>query len=216
MPTSDYHPISAVLDVIEQIKPASILDIGVGFGRWGILCREILEIYNERMLPDQWKIRIEGIEIHEPFRNPFWSIAYDKVHIGNASEVISRLGNYDLIICGDVIEHFDKEAGEQFLKEMLKHGQFVIVTSPNGYMPQGATHGDEYQRHRSGWTERDFRSIPYKFKIITSTFVSILSSDQKKLDAINFYNELELLGVKKGFFMLFKLFWVHAMRRLRR
>jgi len=40
--------IGNVSDVIMKIvtaEPATLLDIGVGFGRWGFLCRETLDVF---------------------------------------------------------------------------------------------------------------------------------------------------------------------------
>jgi len=45
MPTSNWQNISYNIDLIRKIKPQSILDVGVGFGRWGILLREFLELW---------------------------------------------------------------------------------------------------------------------------------------------------------------------------
>src|SRR5688572_14003695 len=122
MPTSDYHQISDVLHVIEQVDPESVLEVGVGFGKWGTLCREILEIYRDRVSPDTWLVQIDGIEIFEAYRNELWGFAYDNIHIGNGTEIIERLGKYDLILCCDVIEHFEKAEGEIFLRKLLEHG----------------------------------------------------------------------------------------------
>lgn len=210
MPVSDYHPISDALDIIEQIQPASVLDIGIGYGRWGVLCREILDIYKERVLPDQWTTKIEGIEIHEPFRGPLWNIIYNKIHIGDAMEIIDKLGIYDLIICGDMIEHFEKEDGRLFLQKMLHHTNYVLITSPNGYLPQGIIYGNEHEKHKSGWDERDFSSIPHLYRVIQATFLSVLSLDQKKIDSLRMKGPLDSLGVKKGALELLRLVWKRA------
>ena len=103
MPTSDYHQISDVLHVIEQVRPARVLEVGVGFGKWGFLCREILDVYYERVQPESWTTVIDGIEIYEPYRNPTWDLAYNEIHIGDAREILPRLGQYDLIMVQDAI-----------------------------------------------------------------------------------------------------------------
>jgi len=127
MPTSDYRQISDVLHVVQQFSPRSVLDVGVGFGKWGILCREVLELYENRLTQDSWAIRIDGIEVHEQYRNPVWTFAYNHVHIGNALTIVDIVGHYDLIICCDVIEHLDKDDGRKLLNKFLSHGTFVIV-----------------------------------------------------------------------------------------
>ena len=52
MPTSFHHHISKMVDWVVRLQPRSILDIGVGFGKWGFLCREYLDIFQGRYARD--------------------------------------------------------------------------------------------------------------------------------------------------------------------
>ena len=128
MAASDYQCIYEVLHVIEQVKPRSILDVGVGFGKWGIMCRDILEIDRGRLLPDTWLTRIDGIKIYEPYAKALGGFAYNHLYVGDPLEIMDRLENYDVILCGDVIEHFDKETCRLFLSKMLDRANIVIMT----------------------------------------------------------------------------------------
>lgn len=42
MPTSWYQAVSVILDKVIEERPESILDIGVGFGKYGVMLREAL------------------------------------------------------------------------------------------------------------------------------------------------------------------------------
>jgi hypothetical protein len=214
VPTSDFHQISDVLHVVHQAQPATVLDIGVGFGKWGMLCREVLEIYNERVPAASWTTRIDGIEIHEPYRNPLWSLAYNAVHIGDASQVLPTLGTYDLILCCDVIEHFERAEGMEFLNVMLAHGSLVILTSPRGFVTQSARYGNEHEVHRSGWTESDFATFPHLYKDIGFTFMAVLSRFPDRLTRVDMLHPLQVLGVKRGAASLLQLAIRHANRRI--
>lgn len=198
MPVSDYRHISDVLDVIRQVNPQTILDVGVGFGKWGVLCREVLEVYNQRLQPETWTVQIDGIEIHEPYRNPLWEIAYNRLHIGNAFDIVESLGQYDLILGCDVIEHFDKEIGSILLRKLYHRANIVIVTSPRGFMPQGAVHDNEYECHRSCWDESDFRDIPHLYREVGATFIAVLSLEPARLDGIEVGSPLRRLGAKRA------------------
>jgi hypothetical protein len=213
MPTSDFHQISDVLHVIEQLQPRTVLDIGVGFGKWGILCREILEIYKGRVTASTWEIQIDGVEINEPYRNPLWELAYDHVYCGDVAEVLPTLASYDLIICCDVIEHFEKETGHSLLRDMLRQSKVTILTSPRGFAQQGARHGNEYERHRSGWGIEDFRQHKCLYKNIGFTFLAVLSSDPTRLANIQLLHPLQVLGVKKGSLELARLAAKRARQR---
>jgi SAM-dependent methyltransferase len=214
MPTSDYHQISDVLHVVQQVDPKTVLDVGVGFGKWGILCREILEVYNSRVSPESWKLRIDGIEIHEPYRNQLWDFAYNQVHIGDAVTIIDEVGTYDLILCCDVIEHFEKSAGLEFIENLLLHGKMLIITSPRGFVQQGAIYDNEFERHRSGWGHADFRPFPHLYKEIGFTFMAVLGADSSRLRRIDVMHPLRVLGVKKGARELSKLVACRIRERL--
>jgi protein-L-isoaspartate O-methyltransferase len=198
MPVSDYHQISDVLHVVQQVNPKTVLDVGVGFGKWGVLCREVLDIYQGRVSPPEWLVRIDGIEIHEPYRNPLWDLAYNEVRIGDGFTEVESLGIYDLVICCDVIEHFDKDTGAVFLAKLLRHGRIVIITSPRGFAPQGAIYNNEHETHRSGWLACDFTDIPHKYKEIGFTFMAVLSADPGRLRPIHILDELRRLGAKRA------------------
>jgi hypothetical protein len=211
MPTSDYHQISDVLHVVQQLKPRSILDIGVGFGKWGLLCREVLEIYEGRVQPSTWELQVDGIEINEPYRNPLWDLAYNHIHIGDAMDILPTLPTYDLIICCDVIEHFDKAVGHTLIGHILSHSKTAIVTSPRGFQPQGAIYDNEFETHRSGWREEDFQNYNHLYKNVGFTFMTVLSSDPARLEKVKLLHPLQVLGVKKGATELLRL----AAQRLR-
>ena len=70
MPTSGSTQISTILQLAQNISPTSILDIGIWLGKYGFLCREYLDVSNERLSRSEWTTTINGIEIFERYRNP--------------------------------------------------------------------------------------------------------------------------------------------------
>ena len=67
MPSSRPNTIPAVVHLLRQIQPRSILDVGVGFGKWGHLFREYTDIHESENDPARypkknWHVRIDGIE----------------------------------------------------------------------------------------------------------------------------------------------------------
>jgi hypothetical protein len=205
VPTSDYHQISDVLHVIEQVRPPRLLDVGVGFGKWGFLCREILDVYYERVQPETWTTVVDGVEIFEPYRNPVWSLAYNQIYIGDVRQLLPGLGQYDLILCCDVIEHFTKDEGHALIDGLLEHAPVLIITTPAGYAPQGAAYGNEHETHRSSWTRGDFAGWPHHYKLIGFTFMVVVARDAAALREIDVREPLEVLGVKRGSAELLKM-----------
>ena len=198
MPVSDYHQISDVMHVVEQVKPRSVLDIGVGFGKWGMLCREVLDVYYGRVHKPSWSTRVDGVEIFEPYRNPLWSYCYDTVHRGDITALVSTLGHYDLMICCDVIEHFEKAEGKALVHRLLQSCGVLILTSPRGYHPQHAFNENEREEHKSGWERSDFVGMPHLYQEIGFTFMVVLSTSETTLASIKLRHPMDVLGVKKG------------------
>src|SRR5262245_1741453 len=157
MPTSDYFNITPMMHIIGQLRPLSALDIGCGFGKYGVLIREYLDVWNERYDRALWKCRIVGVEGYEGYRNPIWDYVYHEVLIGDAREVVPRLdGRFDLAVLADVIEHFDRDDARRLVEACLQKSAVCIVSTPKEFYPQPDIMGNEYERHRCLWTAGDF------------------------------------------------------------
>ncbi|MBC7343764.1 MAG: glycosyltransferase family 1 protein, partial [Clostridia bacterium] len=70
MPTSWYQVIPIVLDQIQSLQPRSVLDVGIGFGKYGMLIREALEVPLGRYYKHQWQIKVDGVEVFSGYKNP--------------------------------------------------------------------------------------------------------------------------------------------------
>lgn len=165
MPTSAPYAIPVVMHAVRQICPASILDVGVGFGKYGVLFREYTDIWEaERFAQlhrDAWRTRIDGIEIYKPYLSPLHDFIYDQVHVGDAVDVIDRLGRYDLIFMGDVLEHFDKADGQRLIHRLYEHAEkCVLLTYPKAAKRRGGLLGNAAEAHRSVWSRSDFGACP--------------------------------------------------------
>jgi hypothetical protein len=153
MPSSRYDIIPFVLDRVMEYNPKSILDIGIGFGKWGVLFREYLDIWNTKTGYKDRQVEIIGIEGFSGYKNSIWKV-YDKVYIGSIldmKEITSK--EYDLIFMGDVIEHFTKKQGLELLSK-LKYKNIIIIT-PGMVSPQQAVYNNLYEVHKSEWTQTD-------------------------------------------------------------
>ncbi len=165
MPSSRPNVIPSVIHVIRQLAPTSILDVGVGFGKWGHLFREYTDIVASENDPsryrrENWQVRIEGVEGYEPYLTPAHEYFYDRIHIGDAREVLPGLGSYDVIFFGDIIEHFHKPDGVALVQLALgKAERAVMLTTPRFDTGQEDSCANELEIHRSLWTIEDFRAL---------------------------------------------------------
>lgn len=158
MGTSNWQNISYNIDLVKRLDPKSVLDIGVGFGRWGILFREFLEIWGERNYSGEWKRRIDGVEAFPGYIKEYHNFFYNNIYTEEALSFMKRLDvNYDLINCGDVIEHFNKSDGKELINLALEKGKYVLINIPIGdNWEQEAINDNEYEIHRSSWSLSDF------------------------------------------------------------
>jgi hypothetical protein len=162
MSTSNWQNISFCIELIRRIAPKKILDIGVGFGRWGILCREFLDVWEGRVIPNEWKTEIVGVEAFKGYIQPYHEVFYSKIIYQEAYEYLSKSNErYDLIILGDVLEHFEKEVGNSVLEICLRRSTYVLLNIPLGqHWPQQSSHGNIYEEHKSTWDKKDFNKYP--------------------------------------------------------
>jgi len=157
MPTSDWDTMPAICKEIHRLQPQSVMDLGVGAGKYGVLAREVLDGQHGRVRPELWTHRIVGIEAHGPYRNPAWG-AYDWVGVSNFTETI--IAGHGLVLVVDALEHLLPEQGRAFLAALVRDNKHVIVSVPLGLMNQGATFGNDYECHRTTFHGHEFSGFP--------------------------------------------------------
>lgn len=163
MPSSFHFHISKMVDWIVKIQPQSILDVGVGFGKWGFLSREYTDIAAERYDPSLWQVRIDGVEAHPEYITPAHSYVYSSILHGDVRDLLPTLPEYDLIILGDVIEHFSKDDGQKLLAQLRAKSRYVLLSSPTVFFDQDVPE-NSFQKHRSFWTVDDFRGLQFDYE----------------------------------------------------
>ncbi len=159
MPSSSYSVIPAVLDLVTTVKPRTILDIGIGFGKYGALFREYLDLWDTSTGYDEKSVILTGVEVCERYRSPLWG-CYDEIVIGNIlalPEVTAR--EYDFIFMGDVLEHLhENEAAELLGKLNFTH---LLIVTPLVVSNQGAVYDNEHERHVSQWSRENLPGAQY-------------------------------------------------------
>lgn len=143
-----------------SLKPSSILDIGPGFGKYGVLFREYLDVWYWRYRPSQWKVRIDCIEACEKYITPVHKHVYDTIYIDDVRAVdFTQLPDYDLICMIDMIEHMPKEEGKCVLEKCLKKAKkAVLVSTPDEwYGPR--IEQNPYESHLSFWPSSEMQAL---------------------------------------------------------
>ena len=165
MPSSVPYAVPIIANIARQLRPARVLDVGVGFGKYGFLIREYTDIWDMQSVddyrPERWKMFIDGVDATAAYITPLHEYVYDTIHIGDITELIDTLGNYDVIIMGDVLEHFDKPVGERLLDKLYEHtNKCLLLTFPPNCRANDSVIGNPYEAHRSAWNGKDFRRFP--------------------------------------------------------
>lgn len=183
MPTSHPYQINEIIELIITINPKKLLDIGVGFGKYGFLSREYLELYDGTQNYRDWKRRIDGIEAHESYITPVHRHIYTQIHIGNALDVLPTLKDtYDLILLIDVLEHFTFEDGSKLLRACLERGRNVVVATPWDIGHQKEDFGNPYETHQFQWNPKHFKSCPHaKFIFNERSLICHMGEDASRL-----------------------------------
>ena len=154
------------MELIVLTKPQSVLDVGVGFGKYGVMSREFLELWDGRENYTEWTRTIDGIEVFKGYLTPLHDFIYDKIYVGNAIEIIPTLKtNYDIILLIDVLEHLDYEAGIKLLKDCQKIGKNIIVSTPHDIGDQKDSFGNPFEIHKFQWRKKHFHQFKNKFFI---------------------------------------------------
>ena len=159
MPTS--HPIllTPVAKQIMLCQPDSILDLGIGNGKWGVLAREYTDVWSQRR---EYSTLIDGVEIFEDYRNNNWEV-YNSIYIGNIEKVLPVLNDYDMIIFLEVLEHIEKKKALEILNMCIKKSQVLLFSYTNS--EQGDAFGNTHEIHLSKWKDSDFK---FKKELLTT------------------------------------------------
>jgi hypothetical protein len=170
VPLSIWQGLEDCLALIVARRPSAVLDAGIGFGLWGHLLRQYLDVWSGRIQRPQWTTRIDGIEIDPSRVQPHSQHLYSHIYSGDIrDEVPRRAGQtpYDIILFGDVIEHVPKGDGIELLRTAsLLARDLVVLRIPlgDGWRVEGREPPDH---HRSRWYAHDFNAFPGELRQYT-------------------------------------------------
>lgn len=105
-----------------------------------------------------------GVDAFEPYvRASKLRNIHTAYIIANISDLDLAPKSFDAVIMIDVLEHLTQQEGEAMLEKAERWArQRIIVTTPNGFLPQGSMSDNPYQVHRSGWAVDAMRSRGYR------------------------------------------------------
>lgn len=148
--TSTLYSTEWMVDQLRTLDPRSIVDVGCGWGRWGFLAREFLELWEHRFTPREWQLRIDAIDVHPGTWTPVHEHVYDRCFETDIRTWEPDRG-YDVAIACDVIEHLPKDDGLAVLERLKDLCGAVLLGLPLGWGTRQGFDGNPYEAHLSSW-----------------------------------------------------------------
>jgi hypothetical protein len=105
-----------------------------------------------------------GVEIFKPYiLSSQRRGVHDDYLLADLTRLAIRSNSVDAIVMIGVLEHLRKQEGYHLLKEAERIARKkIIVTCPNGFLPQEDHDRNPYQAHKSGWRPADLRNLGYR------------------------------------------------------
>ena len=147
--TSSHSCKPAILQWIRAHIPATarVLDVGAGWGTYARLLPE----YSRIEAVEVWKAYVDRFELRR---------LYSIVHVADALSFLATCQPYDLIILGDVLEHFALADAQLLLERCRTKAKALIVSVPYLYH-QGAIFDNPWEIHQQSDLTREVFQARY-------------------------------------------------------
>lgn len=161
MASSFPEQIPVIIWVLSNLKPRRVLDIGKGFGKYGMLIHEYIGVDNQsrpqhdKPMKMQSRVSIDAVDINPDYSLLHLEQFYDRVVVKDIRLAYQEFSGYDTILIVDVIEHLPKADGLRIIDWFYKQGANVLLSTPRVFFQQ-ALYGSEAEHHVSHWTPEDF------------------------------------------------------------
>lgn len=164
MPTSSREGKQKIVNWVKSLSDINaVLDIGAGKGTYVRLLK-----YKSKVLP---LARFTCIEAWTPYIEKFdLSSKYDMVINEDARKVdYTKLGNIDLTIAGDVLEHMTKQESIDIVNQIASISKFMIISIPVIHYPQEIVNNNPFEEHiKDDWSHEEVMNTWSKFIIDSS------------------------------------------------
>lgn len=164
MGASSHEGKSKIVEWVKSLNGiTTVLDIGAGKGTYLKLLK-----HKSNVLPSAKFVCIEAWAPYvEKFNLPS---KYDVVINEDARKVNYRdMGNIDLTIAGDVLEHMTKEESISVVDQIATISRFMVISIPVIHYPQEAINNNPFEEHiKDDWSHDEVMSTWGKFIIDSS------------------------------------------------
>ena len=133
-----------------EISPTdSILDLGCGPQSQLRICKVAHSV---------------GVELFEPYLLESKRLG---IHSEYIQEDVTKLefepNSFDIILAFDVLDNLEKEETQELIGKMKQWvRKTIIITVPNGYIPEGALDDNPLQIHKSGYNIEELEKLGFR------------------------------------------------------
>jgi 2-polyprenyl-3-methyl-5-hydroxy-6-metoxy-1,4-benzoquinol methylase len=146
-----------------QLDPERVLDVGPGFGKWGVLIREYLELWRRSNYKKTgWVKTIDCCEAFKDYLSPLHKYIYNNIINQPIEEYVKTMPAYDLVVMVDVFEHLTTSDGLKLINDLMQKTKHLIISVPAKWSAQGAAYGNIYEIHKSLWSYKEFEELGFK------------------------------------------------------
>jgi hypothetical protein len=137
-------------DLVHRIRPATVLDIGPGRGKYARILRQACP-----------EARLTAVEVSPEYVQAFGLAGmYDEVVVQDAALLVEdrsfRDRTFDLVVIGDCIEHLPKSRAIDLLNFLTYRCGYLVVVAPE-FVFYDTADMQHTESHISVWSEEDFR-----------------------------------------------------------
>lgn len=170
MMTSFPENIPTILNLATALRPTGVLDMGPGFGKFGLMLREALlsiraEEKNEAIPKREFFIDCAESCVYF-IAQPWHQALYDRHYhadIFNLKFELLKARPYDLFLMIDIIEHAPKNKWLAWIRDAraaFPKARFLISTPKKVSFYKTHFYGNDCPIHQSQWSWDDFKEFP--------------------------------------------------------
>lgn len=158
--------IAPIVEGISQVDPASILDVGVGMGKYGVIAREALYARyaeaSELHRCDQ--LHIDGVDLAQHRRAPWLGTVYDCMHTNtDILDYLTRCNEgtqWDLALVIDLLEHWTPSEAAARITALQSRCKRILISTPTEVtMFDHDPYGDPVPGHVTQWTLDELQEL---------------------------------------------------------
>lgn len=155
MPSSYVDSVPPIIKLLERRKPKRVIDIGPGWGKYGLMCREYFGASVDAIEVPQGRSRDERLARIQ-------DVVYDEIWVGDMCTTRDQFwstGGWDTALMIDVIEHVSIEDGLRVVNNILACGLDLVVSTPKVFIEQSDPL-NPHETHVSLWKHDSFGIMP--------------------------------------------------------